>query len=359
MEETHVQKPVRSERWVILAIIVMFLVTVPGLFALPANWILFNPDVYKQELNTQEIYQRFPLLVGETLANSGNNLLPGSGETLLAVLQQANYQQLIRLIFPESWVRAQTESLIDQLFAYLNFKTPEFHLLVDFRSVKERIQGEQELQIVQTIVQGLPVCTQQDILNFAQQALQGKLDNLPLCRPPDMLLGLANSLVTSILRASVSAVPDQLDLANVLPMGIVGANSAFQNIFPIYHAFRQIGPWLPLVSLLLLTIILWLSLRTSRGPLFWTGLALMLPGFVALVVTLLLTLWSNQIAPFLISQIFFSKLAIFDMLVRLLQQVGNHFLLWTGIISLVLTLMGIGFILWWLYRLRHPSAQPG
>lgn len=353
----------RSERRVILVVLGLFLFTVPGLFALVGEQILFNPQVYKEALADLDFYERFPQILGETLAGSGDLLLPGVGANLLGAMNANNYQEIIRLLFPPDWVMAQAESLIDQFWAYYNFETPELHLIVDFSAVKARLQSERDLQVVQTIVQGLPVCTQQDLLNFGLLALQGKLDQAPLCRPPDQFIGVANGVVRELLRGAGSLAPGQVDLAVTLRLPVLlragrGAGAAGLT-FQVYRAFRIIGPWLPLGSLLcLIGIIAW-GRKTVLGALFWSGMGLLLSGFVALVTALLLVLWSNQIAPFLVARIFFSDLAVFDLLVRLVQAVSNRYLLWVGGVSLAMTLVGAALIAGAYFKSRTDSAvQP-
>lgn len=354
----------RPERRVILLVLGLFLFTVPGLFALVGEQILFNPQVYKEALAGLDFYERFPQILGETLAGSGDLLLPGVGANLLGAMNANNYQEIIRLLFPPDWVLAQSESLIDQFWAYYNFETPELHLIVDFSAVKARLQTEPDLQVVQTIVQGLPVCTQQDLLNIGLLALQGKLDQAPLCRPPDQFIGVANDVVRELLRGAGSLAPGQVDLVVTLRLPVLlaagrGAGGAAGLTFQVYHAFRTIGPWLPLGSLLcLIGIIVW-GRDTVRGALFWSGVGLLLPGFVALVAALLLVLWSNQIAPFLVARIFFSDLAVFDLLVRLVQAVSNRYLLWVGGISLAMTLVGAALIAGAYFQSRTDSSiQP-
>jgi hypothetical protein len=338
----------RPERRVILAVLGLFLFTLPGLYALVGEWILFNPQVYKEELLELNVYERFPQVMGETLAGSSDKLLPGVGAKLMGLLNAGHYQDLVRLLFPPQWVQAQAESLIDQFWAYYNFETPDLRLVVDFSAVKTRLQTDPDLRVVQIIVQSLPVCTQQDVLNFALLALQGKLDQAPLCRPPDAFIEVTNAVVTELLRGAGSLAPGQVDLAVVLrlPGALTGAPRAAQPgpAFQVYRIFRLVGPWLLLGSLACLTAVVSWSRQTARGPLFWSGAGLLLPGFAALVIALLLAFGSNQIAPLLVEGIFFSDLAVFDLLVQLVLAAGNRYLLWVGGIGLGMTLVGAGLV---------------
>lgn len=338
----------RPERRVILAVLGLFLFILPGLFAVLGEQILFNPQVYKEELVQLEVYERFPQLMGETLAGSGDKLLPGIGAKLLGALNAGNYQDLVRLLFPSDWVQSQAESLIDQFWAFYNFETPELHLIVDFSAVKERLETEPDLRVVQIIVQSLPICTQEDLFNFGLLALQGKLNEAPLCRPPDQFIDVTNAVVRELLRGAGRLAPGQVDLAGLLRLpAAMNGNAQVSEpglAFQAYRLFRVAGPWLLLGALVCLVGVAQWGRQTARGALFWSGAGLLLPGFAVLLIALLLALGSNQIAPLLVEQVFLADLAVFDLLVRLVQAVANRYLLAVGAAGLGLALAGAGLV---------------
>jgi hypothetical protein len=337
----------RPEWRVLLAVLGLFLFTVPGLLAVIANQTLFNPQVYKEELARLDFYQRYPEILGESLAQSSDKLLPGLGVRLLGTLNAGNYQDLVRLLLPPDWVKAQAESLIDQFWAYYNFETPALHLVVDFSSVKTRLQNEPDLRVVQILVQSLPVCTDQDLLNFGLLMLQGKLDEAPLCRPPDQFIGVTNTLVTELLRGAGSLAPGQVDLAALLspPAALLSAQPAGPGLaFAMYRGFRTAGPWLLLGTLACLGAVVVWGRGTARGAVFWSGAGLLLPGFAALLTALILALGSSQIAPLLVQRVFLADLPVFEVLVRLVQAVGSRFFLWLGAAGLGLSIIGTALI---------------
>ncbi len=380
-------------RWLVLLVLVIFLTGLPGIFALPAEWILFNPDSYKQALAEENAYSQFPLLLGQMIAEGGNLFLFGSGDHLLQVLQHSNYEAIVQQIFPEDWVRAQADGLIDQFWAYFNFQSPRLRLAVDFRPIKERLTGEQSAQIAAAIVQGFPPCQGSDLLNWALQALNGTVDQLPLCRPPAQFVGAANLLAEELLKGSAALMPDELDLAGLLrlpaavglpaaihPPGAQPVATAWAGGFRVYHFFRRADRWLPWAALLLLVPVGLLArgaprpaalkdgkpspLRPAapaelrsvdglpsplRDPFYWLGLSLLLPGFAALIIALLLGLLSDQIAPFVIGRLFGANLIAFNLLVGMLVRVTTRCMLASAEIALGVTLTGtilLGIALW-------------
>ncbi len=340
-------------RWLILAILAVFLAGLPGIFALPAERILFNPDSYKQALAEENAYSQFPLLLGQMIADGGNVFLFGSGGRLLQVLQRSNYEAIVGQIFPADWVRAQADGLVDQFWAYFNFQSSRLRLAVDFRPVKDRLTGEQSAQIAAAIVQGFPPCQGNDLLNWALQALSGKIDQLPLCQPPAQLLGAANLLAEGVLKSTAAAMPDELDLAALLRLPVTGGaqpvSTAWAGGFSVYHFLRRADRWLPWAALLLLVPVGLLGRGTGRGPFYWLGLSLLLPGFAALVSALLLGLWSDQITPFIIARLFGTNLIAFNLLVGMLTRVTTRFMVTSAEIALGVTLAGtilLGTAIW-------------
>ncbi len=348
MNENFTRGMIRREWGVIALVLAVFLCGLPGIFAYPAERILFNPQAYKQALAEQGAYQQFPALVGEMIAEGGDIFLFGSGNRLLEVLQNSNYQVIIREIFPQDWVRVQADGLVDQFWAYFNLETNEFRLVVDFQPVKARLDGAQSGQIAGAIVAGFPSCKGQDILNWAQQVLQGNLDRLPLCKPPDPLLPAANLLVEGILRAGAAAMPEALDLAGVLhtqlAVVVQPVSTAWSRGFAVYRLYRQINLRLPVTALVLLAAAGLLARGTPRGALYWLGVGLVLPGFTGLVIALLAGLWSAQVVPLIVTRLFGGNLVLFRVLAGMLSSVSARFMVVSAVIALGVTVVGVALV---------------
>jgi hypothetical protein len=350
----------RAELWTVLALLLVFVLGLPGLFALPAEGILFNPDSYKQALAGQDIYQQMPLLLGDLLAQNSNQVIPGSGDQILSALQGAKYDTVMREIFPAAWVQVQSEGLIDQFWAYFNFRAPEFHLLVDLRPVKEHLNGPGAPRIVSTIVEGLPACSAQDLLDYTLQALQGEAKGLPLCRPPEQFLGLANQAVSFVVGGAAGLMPDQLDLASGLNLvRVLGGSRLGQTrgrSFAVYRVFRQVDPYLPWLTLACLGLLIWAAWRTERGPVFWSGAALILPGLAAFFIALVLGAWLGQMIPFVTGQVLGDHIAILNALVAALQQVSRRFTTVVMISALAVTIVGMLLVGWSIFRRERVDA---
>lgn len=346
--------------WVILAILGAYLTGLPALFAIPAERILFNPEEYKRALAEQNVYDRFPTMLGEMVSDGGNRLIPGTGSALLNMLEQSRYDAVIQELFPEMWVREQAESLIDQFWAFMNFETPQLRLSVDLRPVKDHLAGEGAPQVASIIVAGLPPCTAEDLLTFVIQAFQGKAEGLPLCKPPEQFLNLTNTLVGSMLAGTSATMPDELDLSGGLrfafALGGERVEQAGARWFGVYRFFRRVGPWLPYAAIGFALLAVVLSLGTKRGPLFWGGVTLALPGLSALAIALLLGLWLAQFVPVLVGAVFGPSLILFDTLVDAIETVVRRFIGSALVWSAVVGLLGVALIGAW-YGWQHKEMR--
>lgn len=354
------------EFWVILALIFLFLTALPAIFTYPAERILFNPQVYKQALDAENPYDRLPQLIGQTLVQGGSRMIPGTGGTApstgssdsgattppgqpLPALSASAYDRVVRAVFTPEWVKSQAYALIDQFWAYFNFQSPDFHLYVDFRPVKDHLNGPDSPKIVSLIMEGLQPCTADEIFNYTLQALQGTAGDLPLCRPPDALLGAGNLLVGGLLRGTAAALPDRLDLASPLNLTVrlaPGAQAQGARLFAAYHVYRQINYAFPWTALTLLVITGLLAYRTWRGPFYWLGVGLLLPGLAGLVIALLTGIFMSQIAPFLVVRFFGANFALFDLLVGVLARVSGQFVIAAALTALAAAVMGLALV-WW------------
>ncbi len=359
MQEKSSRAAVQQEFWVILAILGLALTGIPAVFTLSAETILFNPQPYQQALSAENAQAAFPQVVGDVMAQGGNVFLFGSGSKLVEVLKNSHYENILDQIFPQAWVQTQINDLVNQFWAYFNFQSSTFQLVVDLRPIKTRLNGPQGGQIAANIVQGFPPCQGKDLLNFGLQALQGQVNQLPLCRPPDQLVSAANFFVQESLKASAAAMPDQVDLASALkiPAALGGqpVSTAWQRSFALYHLYRTINPWLPWAALVFLVLVGLLSWNTNGGPLYWLGAGLLLVGIAAMLITLILALFSGQLLPLLAQQWFGVNTTVVNLMEGMLLRVFSQFLASVAMTAGGVTLLGLVLLGAWLWRRRRDS----
>jgi hypothetical protein len=356
MDEHNHTPNFRPEGWVILAVLMTWLSATLAIFAYPAERVLFNPEVYKRVLVSQEVYSYYPQMMIDLLASQGETILPGSGAVFQQMLDRTGYQEAVLQIFPPTWAREQTESLVDQLLAFFNLEKEELVLVVDFRPVKQRLRGDEAAVIAQTIVMGFSPCSGEELLAFGLNILQGQMADVPLCRPPDQLLGITTSIVQGVLQVSAATLPDQPNFARILRLPLILGGQRLEGVLSgwqwFYRAFRIAGPWLPLAAVVSVALVVVLARGTRRGPFFWSGLGLAVPGMAGAVMTIFISLFALRPAAELLERIFPPELLLSQLLLQVYAEVVGRFALTTAVISVLLVVLGVlllGAALWTRY----------
>jgi len=326
--------------------ILFIIVSVPALFLLPVEQILFQPDPYLRALQDQNIYQQIPdWLAGMTL-NNGNKALGNTQTKALAGLGEQGYQNIFSLLMPQDWLQSQTGNLITHLFDYLNFKQPVLILDVDLREVKTRFGGAQGQAIAKEIVSSWPACSMEQLLAIPGQLSQGSdLANLLLCQPPQMFLPLTYQMVQTMLSGFTGALPDQVNLMSLIsasPNSDPTQSAAWQQTFQYYELFRwglRVSPVLALILLLFLAII---TFRSARTGLSWLGVTILLAGVFGLITAGILFLSGNLIILQIVTAVIGGIPAgLTNALVKAVQEVADRFYLWGAGVALIATILGL------------------
>jgi len=338
-----------------LLLLAFILTSVLAMFAFTAEQVLFHPEPYLRAFRAQNFYQRFPALLAELAAQRSSFPEPDATpeeENQLRYLNQSDYEMIFASLFTPAWLEDQARTVLDQLFAYLNFQEPELHLIVSMQEVKTRLSGEQGKEISLRVVRSWPPCTAEQLLAITAQGLFGELEGFPTCKPPDELLNLTGPLLEFSITQFANTIPDQVDLADAIP-GTASTSGKQLNQALLYRAFRwsqRLSPIAALICLLMVTVI---AVRSWRSWLGWWGVGLAAAGGLGLGLGLLAGLpFLTGILRALFNQ---SPAQIGDNFTQAVLSIGQYvaqqYILWIGIESAVLFMLGIGMLaVWYLTR---------
>lgn len=329
--------------------ILLIVFTVPAIFVLPAEGVLFQPSSYARALDNLNFYDRFPSLLAQALIEAhALPAAPGLGQNSISYLTQEDYTRFFAMLFPKDWLRAQSESVLQNFGDFINFRRNDLTLPVDLRPVKERLSGDVGRQIADRMINTWPDCSLEDAGKIVGLMLSGQLQGIPICRPPQMAQPAFTALVQGSLQTLGSGLPDQFDLAGPLTSDQPqpGIN---QVIVPgWWTAFRwyTILRWLfRLTPVFALAVLLWMILLTVRSLpdlLAGTGQPLLTAGMVAFVLALLIGLVLNPILARVISNALTLVPAAFrGVLVGVFMDVGTRFAIWSAFSALVVTVVGV------------------
>jgi hypothetical protein len=252
--------------------------------ALPAEFILFRSAPLQGALEENHFYQDYPRLLLAFSAASGNLLAPGLGSWLQQNLANSAAEDALRFVFPESWIRDQSDRLIQGFYAYANFEPAPAGLALDLHPIKLRLTGGEGRMLIEQSIAAWPVCTLEDSLVAGALLLQGSGAGLPRCRPGQDLMPVYLEILQAGMNAVAANMPDQLTLLSPSPTPVGGV-----------YAFLRWSLRLSPLALLVLPLAAAASLGWSARPfLSWSGPPLYAGGLFSLLsagLTTHLTIW--------------------------------------------------------------------
>uniref|UniRef100_A0A7C4KGG4 Uncharacterized protein n=1 Tax=Anaerolinea thermolimosa TaxID=229919 RepID=A0A7C4KGG4_9CHLR len=346
---THVSWVRRALRS-ISALLLMFSL-IPAAAAIPAEQILFQPQPYLSALESSGWYTQYPHLLMELVHGWSGWLIPGLIPMIQTLFPPDQTQQIIRFIFPESWVREQTEQLVTHFWVLAFSSTPgEPPLTLNFLPVKTRLRGDDGRVLIQKAFQNLPTCTPQDLLTIAGFALQGKPESPIRCRPPAVLEPLVISGLQSTLQAFINQFPDEVALTRAHPLQ--GENPSTHGLFRSIRGFLRVS----VVSVVLfLTFGFFLARRNITHWVEWAGFPFYVGGLLGAVLSGLagagLRWFIEVIAVWLPG----SVQEVFLFFGGVIYRVMDQFLLRTAAAEIICALLGLALILISRSRIIHQA----
>lgn len=163
----------------------LIILTVPSFFVIPAEAILFRPYSYQRALENQRFAERFPELLAEAIISDDIPALEGNPQ--IAYFDRGQLAALLEGVFPPVWVARQTDSILQGAGDYINFQRSDLELQVDMREVKNRLNGPNGAAIAREVVNTWPECSEEQVGRIVELAVNGNLNTIPVCRPPEAL----------------------------------------------------------------------------------------------------------------------------------------------------------------------------
>jgi hypothetical protein len=357
-----------------IAVVLVALFVITALLTLPlsaAGWRLFSPNLYKRALAEQNIYQRGPALTSEQILHSmnydpcaedpdclegergeqdggevGELMDPGTTPFFLLNLKKQDLESIIINLAPPKWLQAQTESVIDQIFAYLNFGG-EPEITISLAALKERLAGEEGTRAFMRMAMAQPLCTPEQVA-IVESDEDIAPEDMPICRPPEPLKERYADKAHQTLQAVATDILDEVSVITLaeeegvsvsLPEepGPLGNDPRVK--FQIVKWSTRLSPLVPITMLLFATLIV---VRSRKGWARWWSISFLIAGVAGLVLALaaLPANWAlgayaaGQVPPELTQNLVNAGLDLEKFIVRSLVT-------WVAIESGILTLLGL------------------
>lgn len=287
-----------------IAVILAVLFVITAVAALPLFNIglhLFSPGVYKRVLDQQGIYERLPAIAAEqlyTLAHYTGPPLEEGGEaqdptpdagdgppSTFENLTQADWEQFLSALLPPEWLKAQTESALDQTFAILASTAPTPTVTISLVEWKAHLTGEVGVKAFLQLVSVQPPCSQDALRQWVTEGVS----ELPTCKPPDDVLAAATPQIQAMLTEVVADLPDEADLSQMFKgegeeesgeTPPPDSGEAMQGPLPFLQTIRLVARLSPLVPLILLLLVALFAVRSWKGLMRWWGIPLLMAGLI-------------------------------------------------------------------------------
>jgi hypothetical protein len=329
----------------LICAVALVIVTVPSLFVPPAEQILFQPVPYQQQLAKQDIYARLPAWLAAITITSGGS----ASQNALALMSKDALQALYVQVLSPAWAKTQVDGLITQLLDYLNFKTTNLTLTVDLYPLKARLSEGGPGSVGGQIMRSWPACDLEQLLNLtailAGGLINGALpEGLPLCRPPDNLLPVADQLMQSAFSSFADTIPDRVDLVDYFKASpdFEQQQASLVKLFTGYKAARWTSRVLPWLALVLLIAVIALSAVSWRTAFTYTGFPLLGAGILGLITAGVLWALSASLTNNLAKNMVSVPDEMIKAFVLALQQVFSLFLVWSAVMAIIVA--GIGLV---------------
>jgi hypothetical protein len=371
-------------------IFVVLFVTVTPLVLLVFNieLLLLKPDLYKDALLEQGFYERLPILVGGQLVQGMTydpcevdpGMCEGDGQTTsdaeeggptayMAIFDEEDWAYLISSLLPQSWLQAQTEGVIDQVFAYLDGDRDELVLKISMTGFKQNLDDQKKDEIIRKLLEDSPPCTEEELVEIAELLLGGEEAHVPVCMSPDELLTPLMGEMDATLSIMLSDVPDEVtftpsgfsgeDEGEGLDMEPIIGQLIGDNPLAVLRFLRQGFLFSPLLSLALLALIAIFGIRSFRGLLRWWGIPLLLVGVLVILpvfsaIPIINWTYENLLISRIPGYLTHDMVGVF---LGILRSIGGRFALWVGLQAGLMAMLGFFLVVVSLFLREKKSSD--
>ncbi len=160
---------------------ILFIITaLISLLLINAERHFVDPELYKRVLLEERVYDSLPQLLS-TQISAGMTYNPcaedpsacegedvsegdeGGPPDYFKNMDAEQWELLLEEILSANWLQAQTESVIDQLFVFLDSDDPTPNITISLSDIKSRLMGRNGVATVLKIFEAQPTCTQDQL----------------------------------------------------------------------------------------------------------------------------------------------------------------------------------------------------
>lgn len=317
--------------------ILLGLVLLIGIYWVPVQKVLLQPEAYKQAFQDQGLYRLTPLLITEFISgDSYSKLLGNSLGGLTSQLDQKQLEGFISSLIPPDWIQQQVDSNLNKVFEFLHGSENSITLGVDLSGIKSSLEQEGSIQ---GLIQMLPACTASDLAKLL--SLFGGDKNIPLCRFPENVMGIIYPIIQPFILNMVAQIPDQIPLTT-FSLQSSETSPTLVSFVNFVRNSSEITTILIVLCLLFLGALIWVSTPGWKTKIRNSGIVFLTAGGVGLLTDLILWLKLNSSAANTIhSAGAASPVKIGEVITGFYLQIGNNFVTVAALVAFVVFTCGV------------------
>jgi hypothetical protein len=232
----------------------------------------FSAETYKQAFERQQLYDRMPGILADTLTEAISQNQQAS--TYLKSFNARDWQSAISTLVPPEELKALANSTLDSTFDYLNSRTDS--AVISLLPFKSRFVGPAGVDTILQLLHAQPTCTVDQIIELTFALMSG--GDVVFCNPPPEAVEIVRPLLESQLQLMTFAFPDQITLISTRQGG---TPEDPRLKLKIARSIMQITPLFPMAFLLGLTIF---AVRSLIDWLKWWGLPFLFTGLISFLI---------------------------------------------------------------------------
>lgn len=214
----------------------------------------------------------------------------GPRSDFLSYLGRSDLERVFEILFPADWTRTQVESLVADLYAWLDTEDVSPRLSLATGPLRQRLLAGGLDEIMVILIDSWPACTDEQVAEITLILDGGEGSMEGVCQPPEPVRSRTLAFMTDGFRAQVEDLPAELDLNN---QGTAGPEEGTPSAGPdlvmakgVLRAIRAASRWVWLVPAALLGLIMALVVRSRRGLSRWWGGSLLVGGLASVAFVL-------------------------------------------------------------------------
>ena len=325
-------KKISVLKWVV--VILLTLLVVPSilvsLFVLPVEMIALDQDSYSELLAEESINNQMRPVIAAVVTDQ--ILLAENAYPVLSDVSK--FETVIASYLPDEWKNGVLTELVGNTLDYFNFQTPYASIEIGILEFKQAIVNNSE-KIAEDYVLSLGTCLAEDM---DQASSATNLGDFPACKPGENHREKLSSLIAVYLEDRTNRLPSILNLAGIIPSGLVMGG----NTFYWYSIARWVFRLLPFISLVLLISIALLLKSNKKVMRAWIGRIFLVLAGLLITASVVILIGLDQFIGLLFNQSFSMLIGTFgNVLLSIAHHIGYRILIWVIAQSGILFFVGL------------------